>query len=395
MRCEHHYCCPIKRRERERPLPKSTMKSAMWVPAHVWTMIAVEVHAEGRRARSFLRLLTINKQIVGVARAVAARLGLTVQCTVAQIPRAVQVFEHARALHVVAGGEGNAVLEAARAALERAGQRFRAFVCDDTDAPWKMAWLPRHTDSGEYRVLVECSVALSARKRRFGDVVEGLEPALGMTELVLEYFGESDTYPNLAPLAPHAARGLRVTIQQADFTEGPTTRSAGRAYRAPSASFASAAVRELAFKGCYLGVLPPLAGFPNLKRLDVVGCAFYGEAAAVLRALASAQALEYLRLERCEGLGDASAIAALPSLKTLVVSHCRAARPEFIDEAARDALKAKLLSGELNADGAGCLCKEACRELGIRRAEREAARLVHCDSECCRLCECGLCSDSE
>ena len=54
-----------------------------------------------------------------------------------------------------------------------------------------------------------------------------------------------------------------------------------------------------------------------------------------------------------------------------------------------NALKAKLLSGELNADGAGCLCKEACRELGIRRAEREAARLVRCDSECCGLCECG------
>lgn len=72
----------------------------------------------------------------------------------------------------------------------------------------------------------------------------------------------------------------------------------------------------------------------------------------------------------------------------------RGGYPDF-DEAAGVALKAKLLSGELNADGTGCLCKLVARMLDIRRAERDAARLARCDSECCGPCECGECSDCE
>ena len=355
----------------------------------MWTIVASEVHTAGLTARSFLCLLTINQQIVCIARAVAGRLGLTIHCTVAQIPRAVQVFEFARELSVVADPSGveadTAALEAARAALEHAGPRFRAFVCDDTDAPSKMAWLPRLPDdvtaeSGGYRVVCECS----EKTRRFGDVAKGLALAVGMTELVIEYFGEPDEFPNLAPLT-QTARGLRVTIQQADFTKGPG---------ALSASFASAAVTELAFKWCELALLPPVAGFPNLKKLDVAECTFYDEDGAVLRTLGPVPTLEYVRLEVCEGLDDASPIVALPSLKTLVLCQFRVQYPDF-DEAAGAALKSKLLSGALNADGTGRVCRVVTRRLDIRRAEREAARLALCDSECCGPCECGECSDCE
>jgi hypothetical protein len=352
-------------------------------PAHVWTMVASEVHAAGQTARSFLRLLTINKPIVCIARAVAGRLGLMVKCTVAQIPRAVQVFAFARELRVVAdpGGTDTAALEAARAALERAGPRFRTFLSDDTES--KMAWLPRLPDetTAESGYTVVC--ACSETTRRLGDVAEGLALAVGMTELVLEYLGEPDEFPNLAPLT-HSARGLRVTIQQADFTKGPSG----------SASFASAAVTELAFKWCDLALLPPVTGFPNLKKLDVEECVFYDEGGAVLRTLGPVPTLEYVRLEGCEGLDDASPIAALPSLKTLVLCHFRVEYPDF-DDAAGAALKAKLLSGAVNADGTGRMCRVVTRRLDICRAELEAARLARCDSECCGPCECGECSDCE
>jgi acetyl-CoA carboxylase biotin carboxyl carrier protein len=219
--------------------------------------------------------------------------------------------------------------------------------------------------------------------RRLGDVAEGLALAAGMTELVLEYLGEPDEFPNLAPLT-ETTRGLRVTIQQADFTKGPSA----------SASFASAAVTELAFKWCDLALLPPVTGFPNLKKLDVEECTFYDEGGAVLRTLAPVPTLEHVRLEGCEGLDDASPIAALPSLKTLVLCHFRVEYPDF-DDAAGAALKAKLLSGAVNADGTGRMCKVVTRRLDICRAELEAARLARCDSECCGPCECGECSDCE
>jgi hypothetical protein len=85
-----------------------------------------------------------------------------------------------------------------------------------------------------------------------------------------------------------------------------------------------------------------------------------------------------------------------------VMHECRGDYPDF-DEAAIVVLKGKLVdeggSGGggrvLNVDGTGCLCKVVVRRLGIRKAEREAAGLVQCDSDCCGSCDCGECSDCE
>lgn len=222
------------------------------------------MHAAAQPVRSFLRLLTVNKQIVGVARAVAGRLGLVIQCTVAQVPRAVQVFEHARELRVVQADAALDAVEAARAALERAGPRFGAFVTD----PSKVAWLPRLPESTTgYRVVVECSAT-----RRFGGVADGLALAVGMKEL--SSTSASPTCTRTWRRRPRA-RGLRVTIQHADFTR-------------PHAAFASAAVTD------------------NLRRLEVVECALLRLDERrphhhILHALGSAPPLEYLRLEGCCG----------------------------------------------------------------------------------------------
>ena len=86
---------------------------------------------------------------------------------------------------------------------------------------------------------------------------------------------------------------------------------------------------------------------------------------------------------------DASPLGAMPKLRHLAMHGCRGEFPDF-DAAAAVALKAKLLRGEVTAV---CLCKVLVRRLDIRRAEREAARLVQC--ACCGPCECGECSDCE
>ena len=365
---------------------------ASHAPAQVWTMIVSGV-VSGDPAmgiRDALGVLTINKMIVGIARVVAGRLG-RVRCTVAQVPRAVGVFVHARELRVVGGEEEEAGVDAARAALEGAGARFCVFVSDETDSKSKLAWLPRLPLRSDAQPDSEASVYTSgyevvcvcSETKRFGDVAESLALAVGMGGLVVDYLGVRDVYPNLARLG-----SARVTIQQADFD-----------LHSDGGGFTSTAVTELAFKWCDLARLPPVVGFPNLKRLEVVECMFSGARAHDDRAmeplgLLPVPPIEHLRVEGCEGLSDVSPVAGLTKLKTLVMHGCRMDYPDF-DEAARVGMKAKLLSGELNADGAGFLCKVVGRRLDIRRAEREAARLVRCDAGCCGPCDCGECSDCE
>jgi hypothetical protein len=356
-------------------------------PEQVWTMVVGAVVSGTTRVRDALGMLTVNKLIVGIARVVAGRLG-RVRCTVAHVPRAIGVFVHARELRVVGGEEEEEEeVEAARAALEGAGARFYAFVSDETDSKSKLAWLPRlplrsdaqpeaqpDADPSGYEVVCVCS-----ETKRFCDVAESLALAVGMRELVVDYLGVRDVYPTLARLGC-----ARVTIQQADFD-----------LHSDGGGFTSTAVTELAFKWCDLARLPPVVGFTNLRRLEVVECVFgHDDRAMEPLGLPPVPPIEHLRVEGCEGLRDVSPVAGLTRLKTLALHECRDDYPDF-DEAARVALRAKLLSGELNADGTGCLCKVVGRRLDIRRAEREAARLARCDAECCGPCDCGECSDCE
>lgn len=377
----------IKRRAHTSP-SKKKMEMLPWggLPVHVWTKVS-EVVAQTRSTfrrgvtSDVLRMLTVNKQIVAVARAVMGRIGITIRCTVAQIPRAIRVFEYARELCVVGAALLGPPVEAARAALESSGTRFRVFTSDDTDSESRMAWLPRRSEAAGYTVVCVCS-----ETKRFGDVVEGLALAVGMSELVIEYLGVPDVLPNLSRI-PNGANGrLCVTIQHADFDYFDTD----------VRGFTSTAVTELAFKRCDMAHLPPMTGFPALKRLEITECVFGG-----LGDLGEPPVppIEYLGVEGCEGLCDVSPIARLPKLTTLVMRGCRAHRqwrveyPEF-DGPASAALKGRLVSGALNAAGTGCLCKKIGRMLDITRAEREAARLARCDEACCG-CDCGECSDCE
>lgn len=129
------------------------------VPESVWSIVVSALR--GLDAKRIVRVL-VNKAFVAAARKV---LGLRIRCTIAQIPRAIAVFESARELRVVgeaegAGGACTGSLEAARiarAALERAG-RFRVLVSDETHGPSSLAWLPRQVgEAGELRVVCQAN----------------------------------------------------------------------------------------------------------------------------------------------------------------------------------------------------------------------------------------------
>ncbi len=146
---------------------------------------------------------------------------------------------------------------------------------------------------------------------------------------------------------------------------------------------------------CEFATLPAVRGFPNLKRLELVECSFSGEDHAVMRSLGvhPAPPIEHLVVEGCAGV-DVSPIAGLTRLRTLTMHECRDQYPD-LDEAASEVMKGKLLRGEVNADGRGCLCAVIMRRLNVRRAERALLGLVQCDRECCGPCDCGECSDCE
>ena len=353
------------------------MPAANNVPVEVWSMVVSEM-ARGRASpRAMLAVLVVNKALVAAARKALGAL-VRVRCTVERVPRAIVVFEGARELRVVGhaeeaggadgaeGAEGAEGAAAARAALERAG-RFCVLVSDATDAS-RMAWMPRNERG--LKVVCECW-----ENKPFGGA--GTDLALARaTELEIDYLGSACAYPDLSRIAAE-----RVTILQADFADG----------LAAHAGFGSAAVTRLTFEACEMAALPPMTGFPNLKALELVGCVFTDETGGALRSLDEpALPIEHLRMEKCEGkLIDASPLGAMPKLRHLAMHGCRGEFPDF-DAAAAVALKAKLLRGEVTAV---CLCKLIVRRLDIRRAEREAARLVQC--ACCGPCECGECSDCE
>ncbi len=211
---------------------------------------------------------------------------------------------------------------------------------------------------------------------------------------MIDYLGGRDEGGPLASGFPTLARfqggaGLRVTLQHGDF-EAPVPQEANLQH------FQSTSVTWLEIMDSGLVSVPPVRGFPNLKRLDVIVCVFPNADADVLRPLLDAPvpAIEYLAIVGCDGVDDASPIVALTKLSTLEMHECKGHYPDF-DDAAGLLLKDKLLAGELNKGGTGCLCKILVRRLRIRKTEREATAMVQCDSECCGPCECGECSDCE
>ena len=389
------------------------------LPSQVWNMIVLKVAAResvdrqrtlGGEVTAILRLLTINKPILSLARAAVALLGrAAIRCTVAQIPRAILAFEHARELRVVGESEDARVQEIqegrvqddqaaidaliASEALAKTGGRFRMFVSDDTDSASKMRWLPTipRREGPQSAVMVVCE----CYERAFETVAANLAKCYDagwMTHLVIDYLGKRDEGGPLASGFPPLARfqggaGLRVTLQRGDF-EAPAWQEANLQL------FQSTSVTWLELMDSDLVSVPPVRGFPNLKRFDVLECVFPDADTGVLRPLLHAPAppIEYLSLVGCDAVDDASPIATLTKLSTLVIQECRGDYPYFDDEAGI-LLKDRLLVGELNKGGTGCLCKIIVRRLGIRKAEREA--MVQCDSECCWPCDCGECSDCE
>ena len=397
------------------------------LPSQVWSAIVLKVaargsvngerqRARGREVAALLLLLTVNKATVSLARAAVSLLGRAgIRCTVAQIPHAIRAFGHARELRVVGESDGaedgrddQAAIDAlvASDALAKTGGRFRVFVSDVTDTSSKMGWLPmlprregpeESAESAESAVMVVCECY---KTKTFETVAANLAKnfdAGWMTHLVIDYLGGRDEGGPLASGFPTLARfqggaGLRVTLQQGDF-------DALDSHEANLQHFQSTSVTWLELMYSDAVSVPPVRGFPNLKRLDVIGCVFakWAHAGAdVLRPLSDAPVppIEYLAVVGCDGVDDASPVAALTNLSTLVMHECRGYYPDF-DDAAGVLLKNKTLAGELNKGGTGRLCKLLVRRLGIRKAEREATGMVQCDSECCGPCECGECSDCE
>jgi hypothetical protein len=389
------------------------------LPSQVWNMIVLKVAAPesvdrqealGGEVTAILQLLTINKPILSLARAAVALLGRAgIRCTVAQIPHAILAFEHARELRVVGESEDARVQETqegrvqddqaaldvlASEALAKTGGRFRMFVSDDTDSS-KMRWLPTipRRESPQSAVMVVCECFERAFETVAANLAECYD-AGWMTHLAIDYLGKRDEGGPLASGFPPLARfqggaGLRVTLQRGDF-------EALASQEANLQLFQSTSVTWLELMYSDLVSVPPVRGFTNLKRFDVVECAFPDADTGVLRPLLHAPAppIEYFSLVGCDAVDDASPIVALTKLTTLEIQECRGDYPYF-DDAAGVLLKNRLLAGELNKDGTGCLCQVIVRRLGIRKAEREAAAMVQCNSECCWPCDCGECSDCE
>ena len=374
------------------------------VPVQVWRMIIALVgsNAEGGggrlRVRDLLMLLAVNKKIVGLAREELVKLRrLRIRCTVGQIPRAIRVFEAATEMRVVGSKTAESAESAARAALAATGTRFRVLLSDETDTESNMRWLPRRglslgqEDLDQLQVEEgQCVVLCDVSEKQFGEVAEnvaGFYRTGRMGELVICYRGARHGLPDLSlfhsddPVGP-----LRVTIENGDFDgldDGPD----GPRFRSP-------AVTELKLLGCDLVRLPPVWGFPNLARLEVVECFFNDYDVLSALAYAPVPPIEYLRVARCGGAHDGSPIGGLTKLQTLVMNDCTGEFPDF-DEAARLALHGRIVGGELNAGGKGCLCKVIVRTLQVRKPERESAGLAMCDSDCCLPCDCGGCSDCE
>lgn len=391
------------------------------VPAQVWRMILVLVGTTdgaangaamyGDRVRELMRRLTINKEIERLAREELVKLGrVRIRCTVAQIPRAIRdVFAEATELCVIgsAGAVGSAeaaeavgeASEAASAVLAATGDRFGVFVSDETDTASNMRWLPRRGLSREQQEQQEqerrCLVLVDVSEKRFravaGNVAEFYRTGR-MEELVICYSGARHELPDLSPIdsdgfdSDGPVGPLRVKIENGDFSgldDGP----GGPKFRSP-------AVTELKFAGCDLVRLPPVSGFPNLRRLDVVESFFNDYDALHALTRAPVPPIEHLQVARCGGEHDGSPIAGLTKLKTLVMADCMGGFPDF-DEAERVALHGRLVGGELNAGGTGCLCKVIVRALQVRKPERESTGLAMCDSDCCGPCDCGYCSECE
>jgi hypothetical protein len=382
--------------------------------------VAARESVNGQRTRggevtALLLLLTVNKATVTLARDAVSLLGRAgIRCTVAQIPHAIGAFGHARELRVVGesevedGRDDQAALDAlvASEALAKTGGRFRVFVSDVTDSASNMGWLPmlprregpeEGAESAESAAMVVCECYETKTFETAAANLAKNYDAGWMTHLVIDYLGGRDEGGPLASGFPTLGRfqggaGLRVTLQQGDF-EALDSQEANLQH------FQSTSVTWLELMYSDSVSVPPVRGFPNLKRLDVIECMFAKWANAdadVLRPISDAPVprIEYLAVVGCDGVDDASPIVALTNLGTLVMHECRGEYPDFGD-AAGVLLKNRLLAGELNKSGTGRLCKLLVRRLGIRKAEREAIGLVQCDSECCGPCECGECSDCE
>ena len=400
------------------------------VPAHVWRMIIASVGRNTRgRVENLLMLLTVNKEIVVIAREELVKLGrLMIQCTVAQIPHAISAFATATEMRVV-GSKTTRSMEsedmaarvaraardasAASAALAASGRRFRVLESDHTDES-NMGWLPQQKMLGqqkkkpseergepseergggggpaardqneeeeeEGRCVVVCNVSATRFSGPKVLKVAGFCRTGRMGELVIRHRGlrnhklpdlsvfDSDGVDSDGPVGP-----LRVTIENWDF-HGLDDGCDGPKFRSP-------VVTELAFVGCDLVLLPSLCGFPKLERLEVVNCHLNEYDALSLLPSAHDQ-IEYLRVERCGGDHDGSPIAGLTKLKTLVMTDCTGREYPDFDEAARDSLHGRLVGGELNGGGRGLLCKEIARRLQVECC----AGLAMCDAD---YCDCG------
>ena len=398
------------------------------VPAHVWRMIIASVgrNASGR-ARNLLMLLTVNKEIVRLAREELVKLGrLMIQCTVSQIPHAIGAFPTATEMRVVGSkttrSERNVecaeraerTARAASDALAATGTRFRLIESDHTDES-NMGWLPQQNrlaqqqkmlgqqqkkpseergepsqdrgepatrdQSDEGRCVVVCNVSATRFSGPKVGNVAGFYRTGRMGELVIRHRGlRNHELPDLSLFDSDDSDGpvgpLRVTIENGDF-HGLDDGRDGPKFRSP-------VVTELTFAGCDLVTLPCVSGFRGLKRLDVTSCHFSDYDA--LRLLSAD--IEYLRVERCGGELDGSPIAGLTKLKTLVMTDYTTGEfPEF-DEAARVSLHGRLVGGELNGNGRGLLCKEIARRLQVECC----AGLAMCDVDC--YC-CGDCNAGE
>jgi len=317
----------------------------------------------------FMRLVRESLELGQVCR---------IRCTLAEVPVAVAMFKSITELMVIGDDQGphEPVVDAARAALERAG-RFKTLVSCNSDMS-RMAWLPLGNAAGTYSARCHCWT-----KRPLGDVAESLNRA-GVTDLSVNFLGDPPGYPYLWQL-PLVSRLVLISMDLEGEQPAPIT--TGR--------LESPTVNELVLASCNLQRMPPVMGLPGLLKLELRGCVFEGT--NVLKSLEHTQ-IESLIITDCEGVEDGSPIAQMPRRKSLVFTDCVAAynyrdtHPDFSPHA-KGILKQRLLSHGLS----GVLCKVIVNRLGIERRERlalggsgaaAASAIVQCSDECCRLCDC-------